>query len=111
MIYVDFQQPCVPNRWWRWPSVSHLTCDPADDLKELHEFAAGIGLKRGWFQPRGGIMPHYDLTPGKRAAALAAGAEQLFTREDVVAKINAWRQWQAAKKQRVMPDLFMSIIA
>lgn len=107
MIYVDFQQSCVPNGRWNWASVSHLTCDPTDDLSELHEFAAGIGLRKSWFQPRGGIMPHYDLTAGKRAAAVSAGASELATREAVVSMINAWRAWKASKpKQQKEPDLF-----
>jgi hypothetical protein len=45
----------------------------ADSLDELHEMAARIGLKRGWFQPRS--FPHYDLgTAGKRAGAVLCGA-------------------------------------
>lgn len=106
MIYVDFQQSCIPNARWKWTSVSHLSCDPTDDLDALHQFAAGIGLKRSWFQPRGGIMPHYDLTPGMRAAALRAGANELTTREAVTAVIRAWREWQASKVKRKEPDLF-----
>lgn len=98
MIYVDFQQDCVPNRRWNWTTVSHLTCDPTDDLAPLHRFAESIGLKRSWFQPRGGIMPHYDLTPGKRQQALKAGANELQDRPAVVALIHAWRAFQAAKK-------------
>lgn len=30
-------------------------------IKELHEFAKGIGLKRAWFQDKED-KPHYDLT-------------------------------------------------
>ena len=105
MIHVDFQQDCVPNPRWNWTTVSHLTCDPADDLDALHKFAASIGLKRSWFQPRGGIMPHYDLTPGKRQQALRAGANDLTTREAVVKLINDWRAFQAQKKSK-QPELF-----
>lgn len=51
----------------------HLTADTVD---ELHAFAKKIGMKRAWFQisapPRS--VPHYDLTPRKREAALKAGA-------------------------------------
>lgn len=98
MIYVDFQQSCLPNPRWRWNTVSHLSCDPTGDLEPLHRFAAGIGLKRRWFQPRGGIMPHYDLSPGMRAAALRAGATELPNREAVVAVIRAWRERKASLK-------------
>jgi hypothetical protein len=66
----------------RW---SHLT---ADTPAELHEFAARIGLRREWFQtcksplctppcPRW----HYDVTESKRAAALAAGAQEISWRD------------------------------
>lgn len=47
----------------------HMT---ADTLKELHDMASRIGLKRAWFQD--GKMPHYDLTPARRVTALIAGA-------------------------------------
>lgn len=105
MIHVDFQQECIPNRRWRWNTVSHLSCDPTDDLDALHRFAVGLGLKRAWFQPRDGIMPHYDLSPGMRQQALRAGANELTTREAVVELIRAWRAFQTQKKTS-QPDLF-----
>lgn len=55
----------------------HLT---ADTLDELHEFATSIGLKRAWFQNHR-LMPHYDLTPGKRAIAVRKGAVEISTTE------------------------------
>lgn len=69
----------------RWPHArgifrngsSHLT---ADSLEELHAFAAAIGLRREWFQDHP-IAPHYDLTPARRARALAGGAEVVLARE------------------------------
>jgi hypothetical protein len=67
----------MTNRNWRWNTVTHLF---ADDLNELHAFAARIGLKRSWFQvgrSMRGPFAHYDLTPGKYRRALAAGAVQL----------------------------------
>jgi len=45
----------------------------ADTLDELHVMAAKLGLKQTWFQNHS-KLPHYDLTPGKRYIALAAGA-------------------------------------
>ena len=42
-------------------------------LDELHALARAIGMKRAWFQSHP-LMPHYDLTPARREAALAAGA-------------------------------------
>lgn len=52
----------------------------SDDLDALHALAAKIGLKREWFQ-NNGRLPHYDLTPNKRAAALKAGAREMCLRE------------------------------
>ncbi|QIS16897.1 DUF4031 domain-containing protein [Nocardia arthritidis] len=73
----------------RW---CHLT---ADTRQELHRFAARIGLRRTWFQDpvvSGKPWPakpgspharmwHYDLTPGKRAAAIRAGAIEITNTE------------------------------
>jgi len=70
--------------------VSHLHCLPTDDIEELHLFAERIGLKREWFQPQS-IIPHYDLMPATREAALRAGAVELHTRFELVANIRAWR--------------------
>jgi hypothetical protein len=40
--------------------------------------AARIGMQREWFQaPLKSSKPHYDLTPPRRAAAVAAGAVEL----------------------------------
>jgi len=50
------------------------------NLDELHDLARRIGMKRLWFQEHGGI-PHYDLTPSKRAEAIAAGAVEVDHRE------------------------------
>lgn len=51
------------GHWW-----CHLIADEAD-CPELHTFAARLGMKRSWFQG-----DHYDLVPGRRAAAVAIGA-------------------------------------
>jgi uncharacterized protein DUF4031 len=52
----------------------------ADSLEELHAMAARIGMRRAWFQddPR---LPHYDLTPSRRAMALRAGAMEASLKE------------------------------
>lgn len=57
------------------------SCHMATDgsLDELHRFAQAIGLRRSWFQD--GSTPHYDLTPSRRAAAVARGAVEVDTRE------------------------------
>lgn len=49
----------------------HLFATDADS-EELHAFARKIGLRRSWFQG-----DHYDLTPGRRRDAVAAGAIQV----------------------------------
>jgi hypothetical protein len=48
----------------------HLTTH--GDIEELHAFAAGIGLRRAWFQ--NGRVPHYDLDGARRELALTLGA-------------------------------------
>lgn len=57
------------NRW------CHLVTD-SSDLEELHAFAARLGLVRAWFQPHA-TLPHYDLTPAKRALAVRLGAVEV----------------------------------
>ncbi len=49
----------------------------ADTEEELHAFAARIGMRRGWAQVSRRGVPHYDLTPSRRSAAVKAGAVQL----------------------------------
>ena len=61
----------VGLRTTKW---AHLT---ADTREELHAFAARIGLRRAWFQHAHDYRWHYDVTPGKRAAALRAGAQSI----------------------------------
>ncbi len=80
-VYVDALQWCEQSAGWPWDRVSHLM---ADSETELHIFAERLGLKRGWFQgPRPDRwmpgIPHYDLTPGKRQAALRLGAMDMTT--------------------------------
>ena len=68
--------------WW-----CHLF---ADTLDELHAFAERIGLLRSWFQG-----DHYDLTPKRRAAAVAAGALEVDRR--ALAKRRIRRKVEAFK--------------
>jgi hypothetical protein len=78
----------------RWPHArhrcfmvgsAHLT---ADSLEELHGFARRIGLKREWFQ-NNPLAPHYDLSPKRHAAALAAGAQFVPARQQAIRRMEA----------------------
>lgn len=72
MIYVD-----QPIHTWRNKKWCHLI---ADDLDELHSFAAKLGLKREWFQNHT-IQPHYDITASKREQAIKLGAKSISTKQ------------------------------
>ena len=91
MIYVD---PLMHNGWvLRGHSIAncHLFSDQLD-LTELHSFATSIGLKRDWFQWKEAFgLPHYDLTPRRRAAAIAGGAVEVDRKEAV-------RLWRARRE-------------
>lgn len=64
----------VDDRW------SHLV---ADSDEELHDFAAGMGMRREWFQDKSGRPhhAHYDLPERARAEALANGAVEVTWRQ------------------------------
>ncbi|PZR54612.1 MAG: DUF4031 domain-containing protein [Stutzerimonas stutzeri] len=85
-VYVD------PLAHWGWVmrgrvvQSCHLFTDTLE-LDALHDLAARIGMKRGWFQDKASA-PHYDLTPSRCAAAIAAGAVQV----DRHAAVAIWRQ-------------------
>lgn len=51
----------------------------ADTLEELHAMATRIGLRRAWFQDAKSV-PHYDLTPSRRAKAVELGAVEVDRR-------------------------------
>jgi hypothetical protein len=80
-VYVD----ALMNHGWRLRGRTvancHLFTDSAN-LEELHRFAERIGMKQTWFQSRSSV-PHYDLTPKRRAAAVAAGAVEVDRRQAV----------------------------
>ena len=57
---------------WRGRKWCHLL---ADDIDELHRFAALLGLHRTSYQgPPKTSAPHYDLTSFERRRAIAYGA-------------------------------------
>jgi hypothetical protein len=87
-IYVDHLAAYNPSRY-RGPGAvqaarvgarnRHEWCHLiADTDEELHTFAAKIGMLRCWFQG-----DHYDLTPSRRAKAVAAGAVEVDRHEFV----------------------------
>jgi len=85
----------------RWPNARspfregscHLTT--TGTLAELHAFAARIGLRRAWFQDHP-LAPHYDLTPRRRVAALAAGAAEVAAKEQARRRIARRREEKTA---------------
>lgn len=76
-VYVDhlFSMPSKDPRAFRvGESRGHQWCHMwADTEEELHVMADKLKLKRSWFQAKP-FLAHYDLTPGRREAAIRAGA-------------------------------------
>ena len=67
-----------PLHYWH-RRCGHLVSDTS--LEELHEFAAGLGLRREWFQVKS--IPHYDVTGKYYELALERGALLVSSREIV----------------------------
>ncbi|MHC4867214.1 MAG: DUF4031 domain-containing protein [Planctomycetota bacterium] len=73
-IYVDeLHRVWSRHQGWRYPYAAHLWCA---DAATLEWFARRLQLNKSW---RHG--DHYDLTAGKRAAAIRLGATAVTTRE------------------------------
>lgn len=82
-VYVD-------EAMWPWHGLRwcHLL---ADDIGELHRFAATLGIKRTSYQgPPKTATPHYDLTGYERRLAIAHGAIKC-DRQDIVAVLRRVR--------------------
>ena len=82
-IYVD-------DAFWPWQGLKwcHLL---ADDIDELHRFAARVGIHRTSYQgPPKTSAPHYDLTGFERKRAMAKGA-RACSREEIVAVVRLVR--------------------
>ena len=71
MIYID--PPTWPGHGRLW---SHLISDVS--YAELHDFAAGLGIPRLAFE-----RDHYDVVAERYATAVAAGAQEVDSREIV----------------------------
>ena len=85
-VYVD----PLRSHGWKLRGHPQLNCHmftDNKDLTELHDMAHNIGMKRSWFQDH--RVPHYDLTPKRRARAVELGAVEL-SRSDAV---KLWRKF------------------
>lgn len=69
MIVVDACRPCGAP----WPGgvACHMMSDESES--ELLDFAERLRLPLRWYQARSAV-PHFDLSPGWRKKAVAAGA-------------------------------------
>lgn len=63
-----------PRWWWRGERWCHLVSD--ESMEELHQFAVSVGIPRGGFQG-----DHYDVPERYRDGVVAAGAEEVDSRE------------------------------
>jgi hypothetical protein len=63
-----------PRWWFRGRKWCHLVSD--ESLDELHDFAARVGIPRRGFQG-----DHYDVPEEHRPEVVAAGAEEVESRE------------------------------
>lgn len=105
-VYVD--NAVFPWRGRRW---AHLM---ADDLDELHAFAARLGMPRHAFQDkRSGA--HYDIDEASRMRALELGAIAVSRTADrarmraIIA--NARRQWSGHEAEEPAVDATAGIDA
>ena len=82
MIYVDplfSWAPKVSGQAGRHFGGGKRSCHMWTDgtVEELNAFAVSIGMKVEWLQVKHKGFPHYDLTPGRRAQAIAKGAVEI----------------------------------
>ena len=100
-VFVD-PAGSAPGQLGRVRFCCHLF---ADTPEELVKFSQAIGLKPSWLQgprpqyPGERPAPHFDITAGKRAQAVAAGSIEL-TRRDSVA---VWQRTKVTALDRVEP--------
>ena len=76
-VYVDF--PIWARAGVKNPRTlyAHMV---ANSLKELHEFAITIGVKKHFFH-KSPSAHHYDITEKQYEAAMKAGAQQVTSKE------------------------------
>lgn len=79
-VYVD-----APRHRYGRMLMCHMIADTAN---ELHWIAQEIGLSPAWYQVAGGpypaSFPHYDISKGRRAAAIKLGAIEVLDRREYV---------------------------
>ena len=84
-VYVDF----LIDYGWKYGPSCHMM---ADEMEELFLFAESIGLKRSWLDDKAGsLVPHFDLTRGKRELALKKGAIEITDRKTLAEIIDRLR--------------------
>lgn len=78
-VYVDEIRDYESGRW------CHMM---ADSTEELHQFAAGMGLRRSWADHHRGVVDivHYDLRPNMRALAIQLGAIEITAKAFIARK-------------------------
>lgn len=68
-----------------WPFRRMIMFHMATDgpIEELHQMADKIGIRRAWFQNKGGDRPtpHYDICKSKKKLAIKYGAVEVNDRE------------------------------
>jgi predicted Rossmann fold nucleotide-binding protein DprA/Smf involved in DNA uptake len=84
VIYVD--DLIIPVKSLR-PYRAGVCRMTADDIDELHDAAARLGLARRWYRSER-RMPHYPLTVEERARAVEAGAVYRHSDEALRSPVN-----------------------
>lgn len=68
------------------------------NIIELHEVARAIGMKITWFQNEKDKMPHYDLVPTRREAALKLPNVRECTDEELVGILKTNRAFRRSRQ-------------
>jgi len=88
MIVIDACRRCGAP----WPGgvACHLVSDECE--RELLDFAARLRIPLAWYQA-GSTVPHFDLSPGWRRKAIAAGAVEV----GLHGMAEAMKRWRARR--------------